>query len=186
MRVRTTSAAALGCDERDPYVARGLEYLRETQKPDGSWFGRWGINYVYGTWCVISALGALHTGHDMMERGCAWLLSVQNAPEHPLALAGLEVSPHHWPVAATHFDLQLHLRWEGETWAGSFAYNTDLFDAASIERMAGHFQTLLASLLAAPERPVAEAPMLTEAERQQRLSQWHRAVRAVIDFYLPH
>ena len=71
--------AALGCDTTDPYVARGLEYLRETQKPGGSWFGRWGVNHVYGTWCVISALGALDTGHDMMERGAQWLLSVQNS-----------------------------------------------------------------------------------------------------------
>jgi squalene-hopene/tetraprenyl-beta-curcumene cyclase len=71
--------AALGCDETDPYVARGLAYLRETQKPSGSWYGRWGVNHVYGTWCVISALGALKTGSDMIERGAAWLLRMQNA-----------------------------------------------------------------------------------------------------------
>ncbi len=70
--------AALGYDERDPYVARGLAYLRETQKPSGAWYGRWGVNYVYGTWCVISALAALRTGQDMMQRAAAWLLSVQN------------------------------------------------------------------------------------------------------------
>jgi squalene-hopene/tetraprenyl-beta-curcumene cyclase len=70
--------AALGYGTNDPYVARGIEYLRETQKPDGSWFGRWGVNYVYGTWCAISALGALKTAGDMIERGANWLLSVQN------------------------------------------------------------------------------------------------------------
>ncbi len=71
--------AALGYDVNDRYVARGLEYLRATQKPWGSWYGRWGVNHVYGTWCVISALVALRTGEDMLERAVAWLLSVQNA-----------------------------------------------------------------------------------------------------------
>ncbi|HEY6325620.1 MAG TPA: squalene--hopene cyclase, partial [Candidatus Cybelea sp.] len=70
--------AALGYDRNDRYVARGLEYLRKTQRPRGSWYGRWGVNHVYGTWCVISALVALGTGEDMVDRAAAWLLSVQN------------------------------------------------------------------------------------------------------------
>jgi squalene-hopene/tetraprenyl-beta-curcumene cyclase len=70
--------AALGTDERDPYVARGLEYLRRTQTRAGSWFGRWGVNHIYGTWCVVYALAALHTGREMTDRATAWLLGVQN------------------------------------------------------------------------------------------------------------
>jgi squalene-hopene/tetraprenyl-beta-curcumene cyclase len=70
--------AILGCGPDDPYVARGLEYLRATQRPAGSWFGRWGVNHIYGTWCVISALAALRAGVDMIERATAWLRSVQN------------------------------------------------------------------------------------------------------------
>jgi squalene-hopene/tetraprenyl-beta-curcumene cyclase len=70
--------AAVGRDERDPYVASGLAYLRRTQRADGSWWGRWGVNFVYGTWSVISALGALGTGADMIERGAQWLISKQN------------------------------------------------------------------------------------------------------------
>jgi squalene-hopene/tetraprenyl-beta-curcumene cyclase len=62
----------------DLYVIRGLEYLLKTQRPWGSWYGRWGVNHVYGTWCVISALAALGTGQDMVDRAAAWLLSVQN------------------------------------------------------------------------------------------------------------
>jgi squalene-hopene/tetraprenyl-beta-curcumene cyclase len=71
--------AALGAGTTDPTVARGLRYLRETQRPAGCWFGRWGVNFVYGTWCAISALGALGTGRDMIDRGAQWLLRVQNA-----------------------------------------------------------------------------------------------------------
>jgi len=70
--------ALLGRDERDPYVAGGLEYLRRTQTGAGSWFGRWGVNYIYGTWCVVSALAALDTGRSMIDRAAAWLLTVQN------------------------------------------------------------------------------------------------------------
>lgn len=70
--------AALGYDTTDRYVARGLEYLRKTQKTWGSWYGRWGVNHVYGTWCVISALAALRTGDDMVARAADWLITVQN------------------------------------------------------------------------------------------------------------
>ncbi|HVR46003.1 MAG TPA: squalene--hopene cyclase [Candidatus Binatia bacterium] len=70
--------AALGYGLNDRYVIRGLEYLRKTQRPSGSWYGRWGVNHVYGTWCVISALAALGTGEDMVDRAAAWLLAVQN------------------------------------------------------------------------------------------------------------
>ncbi len=70
--------AALGYDLSNRYVERGLAYLRATQKPWGSWYGRWGVNHIYGTWCVISALAALGTGKDMIERAVAWLVSVQN------------------------------------------------------------------------------------------------------------
>jgi len=69
----------LGSDERDPHAAAGLEYLRRTQTPEGSWFGRWGANYIYGTWCVASALAALRTGRPMLDRADAWLLNRQNA-----------------------------------------------------------------------------------------------------------
>jgi squalene-hopene/tetraprenyl-beta-curcumene cyclase len=70
--------AALRVGVSDPAVARGLKYLRETQRPWGSWYGRWGVNHIYGTWCVISALVALDAGRDMVERAAAWLLRVQN------------------------------------------------------------------------------------------------------------
>ncbi|HTK10450.1 MAG TPA: squalene--hopene cyclase [Ktedonobacteraceae bacterium] len=60
-----------------------LSYLRHTQRSDGSWFGRWGVNYIYGTWCAISALTALcdneYPIQDMIDRGAEWLLRHQNS-----------------------------------------------------------------------------------------------------------
>jgi squalene-hopene/tetraprenyl-beta-curcumene cyclase len=70
--------AMVGSGLDDPMVRGGLQYLRREQQPDGSWFGRWGVNHIYGTWCVISALTALKTGEDMVERACRWLIGRQN------------------------------------------------------------------------------------------------------------
>jgi squalene-hopene/tetraprenyl-beta-curcumene cyclase len=64
-----------------PSVQRGLNYLRRTQRPDGSWFGRWGVNYVYGTGGVLPAFES--AGRNMsasrFTRAAAWLRSHQNA-----------------------------------------------------------------------------------------------------------
>lgn len=63
-----------------PAMARALDYLRREQEADGSWFGRWGTNYVYGTWSVLSALNA--AGIDMhaawVRKAVAWLITRQN------------------------------------------------------------------------------------------------------------
>ena len=68
----------LGHDERNEYVASGLRYLRKTQRPWGSWFGRWGVNHVYGTWCVVSALAQLPNGREMMAPATQWVIKQQN------------------------------------------------------------------------------------------------------------
>ncbi|MET0719840.1 MAG: squalene--hopene cyclase [Tardiphaga sp.] len=61
-------------------MADGVEYLRRTQLAEGSWYGRWGLNYIYGTWSVLCALNAAGIDHQdpMMRRAVAWLESVQN------------------------------------------------------------------------------------------------------------
>jgi squalene-hopene/tetraprenyl-beta-curcumene cyclase len=60
-------------------MARALAYLRREQEADGSWFGRWGTNYIYGTWSVMCALNAAGVPHDdpVMLHAVAWLISVQ-------------------------------------------------------------------------------------------------------------
>ena len=69
---------AVGATVDDGAVAGGLSYLRAEQTEAGSWYGRWGVNHIYGTWCVISALTALGTGRDMVDRACDWLVARQN------------------------------------------------------------------------------------------------------------
>jgi len=62
-----------------PVMARAIAYLKREQEADGSWFGRWGTNYIYGTWSVINALNAAGVlpGDPAMLQACAWLVSVQ-------------------------------------------------------------------------------------------------------------
>ena len=58
----------------------GVDYLRRTQLSDGSWFGRWGINYIYGTWSVLCALNAAGVAHDdpVIRKAADWLIAIQN------------------------------------------------------------------------------------------------------------
>ena len=66
--------------ERDgPRMASALAYLAKEQEADGSWFGRWGTNYIYGTWSVLCALNAAGIPGDdpAVRRACDWLISVQ-------------------------------------------------------------------------------------------------------------
>ncbi|HBS31920.1 MAG TPA: squalene--hopene cyclase, partial [Parvularcula sp.] len=71
----------LGLGKEHPSMARALRYLKREQEPDGSWFGRWGVNYIYGTGAVLPALEAI--GEDMtapfVSRACDWLLTRQQA-----------------------------------------------------------------------------------------------------------
>jgi squalene-hopene/tetraprenyl-beta-curcumene cyclase len=66
--------------ENSEAVRQGVEFLRRRQLPEGSWYGRWGLNYIYGTWSVLCALNACGVGHDSPEvrRAAAWLVSIQN------------------------------------------------------------------------------------------------------------
>lgn len=67
-----------GWPSTHPVVRRGVKFLLKDQSPDGSWFGRWGVNYVYGTSGVLRALETVSlTAQDYCRRAVAWLKSVQ-------------------------------------------------------------------------------------------------------------
>jgi squalene-hopene/tetraprenyl-beta-curcumene cyclase len=70
----------IGYKRDDLRVRRALAFLKKTQEPDGSWWGRWGVNYLYGTWQVLRGLAAI--GQDMRQpwiiRARDWLESCQN------------------------------------------------------------------------------------------------------------
>lgn len=73
------SLGLLGRRAGDPAVDRGIAYLRRTQEADGSWFGRWGVNYVYGTWQVLVGLQAVGVGADdpLISSAADWLIAHQ-------------------------------------------------------------------------------------------------------------
>ncbi|MFL6214876.1 MAG: squalene--hopene cyclase [Blastocatellia bacterium] len=72
--------ANLGFKPDHPAAQRAMAYLAKEQERDGTWFGRWGVNYIYGTWLVLTGLKAI--GEDMWEAkyqaAGAWLRSIQN------------------------------------------------------------------------------------------------------------
>ena len=72
--------AQMGEPNDSPRMKAGLAWLEKEQEPDGSWFGRWGVNYVYGTWSVLCAIGRAGIGaeHPMVAKAVAWLKRVQN------------------------------------------------------------------------------------------------------------
>ena len=76
-----TVLARVGRPGDQAALARALAYLRTEQEPDGSWFGRWGTNYIYGTWSVLTAFAHAGVGADdpAVRRAVAWLKDRQNA-----------------------------------------------------------------------------------------------------------
>lgn len=69
----------MGYDQTHLTIKRGVEYLKKNQELDGSWFGRWGNNYIYGTWSVLSALKISGENMDAqyIKRSVKWILSMQ-------------------------------------------------------------------------------------------------------------
>ena len=69
-----------GYSTNDEFVKRGIYFILGEQESDGSWFGRWGINYVYGTWCAMTCLKAAGFDYDspIISRAAKWLVGKQN------------------------------------------------------------------------------------------------------------
>jgi len=89
-------------------------------------------------------------------------------PESGWQTAGLEIDE-----GTAKVDLELQLIEGPEGITGRFTYNTDLFDASTIARMAGHFQVLLQGIARNPDERLSKLPILTDSERHQLLVEWN-------------
>jgi amino acid adenylation domain-containing protein len=103
------------------------------------------------------------------------LFVLQNAPMPRLELPGLALDFLPVDIGAPKFDLALALERQGGEMAGSFEFPLELFDAPTVERLAGHFERLLAGALGDPGSSLALLPLLGDAERFQLLEEWNLA-----------
>jgi len=84
-----------------------------------------------------------------------------------------ELTPLEYHTAGSKFDLTLELKETADGLEGFFEYSTDLFDAVTIERLAEHYQVLLAGIVSSPQSRLSQLPLLTEEERRQQLEEWN-------------
>jgi squalene-hopene/tetraprenyl-beta-curcumene cyclase len=77
---RCVSMLAQIGEAKSEVVTRAVDYLRRTQLADGSWYGRWGMNYIYGTWSVLCALNSAGVDRAAPEfrKAVGWLVQIQN------------------------------------------------------------------------------------------------------------
>ncbi|WP_338270543.1 amino acid adenylation domain-containing protein, partial [Corallococcus caeni] len=101
------------------------------------------------------------------------MFSLQNAPVSELVLPDVALRTLRVEAQTTKFELTLSLSDTAEGFSGSIEYNTDLFDAGTVERMAGHLEVLLEAIAKNPDTKVAQLPLLTEAERRQQVLGWN-------------
>jgi len=98
------------------------------------------------------------------------MLVLQNMPLGELELPGLALRPAETSTGAARFDLALEVTERADGLELSFEYDSDLFDAATVARMAGHYVRLLERVAADPRLPVGRVPLLSAAEREHELS----------------
>jgi amino acid adenylation domain-containing protein len=111
-----------------------------------------------------------HTSHSPLFQV---MLVMQNMPRGQLELPGLALRPLPTSTDAARFDLAVEASEDGDRLALTFEFNTDLFDSATIARMADHFVRLLGQVAADPSRPVGRLRLLGPAERQRQLYDWN-------------
>jgi len=72
--------ATYGYDKSDKRVKKAIRFIRDEQEPDGSWFGRWGVNYIYGTMLALRGFEAIGVDYHepYIQQGAEWLRMVQN------------------------------------------------------------------------------------------------------------
>ncbi|MBW4636656.1 MAG: amino acid adenylation domain-containing protein [Gloeocapsa sp. UFS-A4-WI-NPMV-4B04] len=98
---------------------------------------------------------------------------LQNAPSETLELSGLTLQPIEVDTSSAKFDLTLVMSHTEQGLTGALEYNTHLFEATTISRMLGHFQTLLSGIVANPQQSISDLPLLSKLEQQQLLVEWN-------------
>ncbi|KZB86538.1 non-ribosomal peptide synthetase [Amycolatopsis regifaucium] len=104
---------------------------------------------------------------------CQVMVVLHNTPDGDAALPGLAVEELAPPVVTATFDLMIQFQEVAGRLDGVINYNTDLFDAASVERLSGWLRVLLDGIAADPKRPMAGLPWITDGERAQVLREWN-------------
>ncbi|MCY1045105.1 non-ribosomal peptide synthase/polyketide synthase, partial [Corallococcus sp. bb12-1] len=122
-----------------------------------------------------SLVEALHPQRDL-SRGPLFqvMFALQNAPGTMLALPGLVLGVEPVEDTSAKFDLGFSLEERDGVFVGALGYNTDLFDPATVTRMARHFVRLLTAVTADADAPVSHVSLLDAAERAQVLVEWNR------------
>jgi amino acid adenylation domain-containing protein len=106
------------------------------------------------------------------------MIVLQNAPMDALDLPGLKLEHMKVENRVAKFDLTLHVNEHEGQLRGAFEYSTDLFDAGTVERMAGHFTRLLEAICADPQARIATLDMIDAGERRQILEDWNDTARS--------
>ena len=100
------------------------------------------------------------------------MFTLDYEPAELMSPPGLRIVPLESDTGAAKFDLTLRLRDTPAGLQGVLEYNSDLFENATIRRLRGHFETLLAGIVADPARAIADLPLLTAPERHQLVVEW--------------
>jgi amino acid adenylation domain-containing protein len=117
---------------------------------------------------------ALQPERDMSRNPLVQVaLAFQNVPMPPLELPGLTLNSVEFENKTVRFDLEFYLWEESGQLMGNLDYYKDVFESATIKRLLGHFQTLLASIATHPKQSISEVELLSEAERHQLLVEWN-------------
>lgn len=101
------------------------------------------------------------------------MFQLRNYPKGAFSFAELTVEEYEFESGIAKFDLSVGLREENEGLSGAIEYNTELFDRGTIERMVGHYQTMLEGIVADPNQKLSDLPLITEPEKHQLLIEWN-------------
>ncbi len=122
---------------------------------------------------------ALNPPRDLSHTPVFQIMFVlQNAPAQALKLHGLELSPVEFDLKTSQFDLTLSIEVESDAVQVGLAYDTELFDASTVERLFQHFATLLLAIVTTPDQRIDQLPMLSTKERHHLLVELNQTARS--------